>query len=337
MKLHPTAIRATALLLLFCLLVPLTACSPYRLELSTAEQSAIVLHTDEYDIAFEVVDFFYHNYRPIIDGGDESVWDGEEAARYHGRLLARAIEASCELYAVFSCAKDFGIDPWGSKIEEQMEEGIRAVIDSYPTRRDYIDHLESLHMTDSVYRLIMRSYLCQQYLLEYSEGVSSVSEEDLRAFCESEDVINTLCLTVYFTEGNETALRWARERANIIKEALRGVTTDDGFREVTEQYATTPNASEMEHGIYMTLREYRRLCEDENASPKPGDMSGPLFDADCFLFVRCIEKDYDTVKNNPSAVRSCYLEYLIEQKIDKLLASFSHEEAAAALTRERFA
>jgi len=330
---HGFLTRLLILLTVICLILPLAACSPYRLELSNEKQSAIVMRAGGYDIAFEVVDFFYHNYKSVIDGGDSSVWESEDAALYHEKLLARAIESACELYAILEVSKDFGVDPYGEGIEEQMEEGIRAVIDSYKTRREYIEHLTSLHMTDTVYRLMMRTYLCQQYLLEYTDGVSSVKDEDLLAFCENENVLNTLCLTVYF---EKSTLPWAKERAAQITAALADVTTDDGFRQVALQLATAYNSKEMETGVYMTLREYRRLCGDENATLAIGEMTAPIFGTDSFVVLRAIEKDPAILEKNPEAVRSCYLEYLIEEKTAVFAEGREMTEIGLALTPDYF-
>ena len=326
--------RAIALLLAGVLLLPLLACSPYRLELSTDRQREVVMRVGEYDIAFEVVEFFYHNYMTVVDGGDKSLWEGPDAAVYHERLFARAISAACELYAVFAVSKDFGLDPYGAAIEEQVEQGIREVIDSYDTRREYIENITSLHMTDTVYRLMMRAYFCQQYLLEYTDGVSSVSDEELLAFCESENVLNTLCLVVYF---EKSTLSWAQNRAEEIKRALKEVKTDDEFRAVAQDYATAYNKDEMENGIYMTLREYRRLCGDESATLVLGEMTAPIFDTESFVVLRCIEKNADILEKSPDTVRSCYLEYLIEEMTEELKNGMEMTEAGLALTRESFA
>lgn len=326
-------IRLCALLLLFSLLVPLTACSPYRLELSNAKQAEIVMKTGGAEISFEVIDFFYHNYKSVIDGGDSSVWEGPDADAYHEKLLARAIDAACELYAVFAVSRDFGLDPYGEGIEEQMEEGMKAVIDSYPTRRDYVEYITALHMTDTVYRLMMRAYLCQQYLLEYTDGVASVSDEELLAFCADEGVLNTLCLIVYF---EESTLPWAKELAATVMQKLEGVTTDDGFREVALKYATS-YTKEMETGTYMTLREYRRLCGDENATLAVGEMTEPIFDTSSFVILRGIEKDPSILEKNPDAVRACYLEYLIEEKTAAMVSGREMCGSGLNLTQDYFA
>lgn len=328
-----TFTKITALVLALVMLVPLAACSPYRLELSNERQTEVMMQTGGYDIAFEVLEFFYYNYMTVVDGGDSSVWEGPDAAVYHEKLMARAISAACELYAVFAVAKDFGIDPYGAAIEELVEEGIREVIDSYDTRREYIAQITSLHMTDTVYRLMLRSYFCQQELMEYNGGVTSVSDADLIAFCESDNVINTLCLIVYFEKSTHS---WAKERAALIMQELEGTLTDDQFRSVALRLATSYNQKEMEMGTYMTLREYRRLCGDENATLAIGEITEPIFDTESFVILRGIEKNPDILEKNPEAVRACYLEYLIEEKTEELLNGKQMTAAGAALTRESF-
>ena len=326
--------RFAALFLVLCLsLSCLTACSPYRLELSNARESEVMMKVGEYEIAFEVINFFYHNYKAVVDGGDSSVWEGADAALYHEKLMKRALDAACELYAVFAVSKDLGLDPYGPAIEEQMEEGIRAVIDSYPARRDYIEDLKDQHMTDTVYRLLMRSYFCQQYLLAYADGISNISDEALREFCEDENVLNVLVLTVYF---EASTLPWAQERAATIMGELENCITDEQFRTVAIKYATSLT-SEMERGTYMTLRELRRLANDESITPKTGDILGPYFDATNFVVLRVTEKDLGSLQENSESVRACYLEYLIEEKTAALYEAHELTEAGKLLTAESFA
>ena len=114
------------------------------------------------------------------------------------------------------------------------------------------------------------------------------------------------------------------------------MTTDDGFRSVAQNYATVYNKNEMENGIYMTLREYRRLCGDENATLSIGDMTDPIFDTESFVVLRCTEKDPKILEKAPETVRSCYLEYLIEEMTEELTNSAEMTDAGLALTRESF-
>ena len=75
----------SAVLVLISILT-LTACTKYKPQKSTKEESetALTLSIGEtkYDVPYEVYRTFFLNYRDVIDGGDHSVWQGAEKDKY---------------------------------------------------------------------------------------------------------------------------------------------------------------------------------------------------------------------------------------------------------------
>lgn len=322
------ALLCCALCLLLCL--PLSGCSKYRVEKSTDAQRRVLTTLEGRDVTAELLTLFFYNYAE--DCTREGDTEEENAARLRDRVSA----AVGDLFGIFTVAVAYGLDPWGETVESEMDVRIQQIIDSFDTRRDYIDHLTELHMTDTVYRTLLRAEVCRSLLLSRADMIPATSEEALRAFVTDPEVFCALSLTVTFSTGGTSdtiALNWAKTRAEQIGRALEGVSTDQGFAEVAR--AMSPSSDEdLTDGIYLTLRQYRTLLGD-TAAPLPavGEMSGPLFDEDSFMFLRIREKDVSHVLEGGDSVLLSYLEYRIEKEATRLSATLSADPAFSALTQ----
>ena len=94
----------SAVLVLISILT-LTACTKYKPQKSTKEESetALTLSIGEtkYDVPYEVYRTFFLNYRDVIDGGDHSVWQGAEKDKYIKDIESVIIPEIAEIYSVF--------------------------------------------------------------------------------------------------------------------------------------------------------------------------------------------------------------------------------------------
>ena len=299
--------------ILICLLIlsfslSLASCSKYRVEMSDRRQSEPMLTVGGETVAFEVVDFFYHarlDAYPKEAFVDRMAW----------------VESSiCELYAIFAVAADRNIDPYGKTVDAMLEDYVKDMIDSYPTRRDYIDDITALHMTDATCRLLLRASICEGMLA----SLTDIDEDTLRNFAAKEDVLRVLTMSLSF----DTQRTWAEGRmADILDKLAEG----EDFLAVARELATT----ESEH-TYITVRQWHRLCGEDALEPTVGAMSEPLWESDTVLLMKVAEKDMDYLAEHPANILDSYLEYLIEQKTDALQADIEKEEAYAALTEESF-
>lgn len=300
--------------LLICLLIlavalPLTSCSKYRVEMSNKRQSEHMLTVGDQKVAFEVVDFFYHarlDAYPEEPFEDRMVW----------------VENSiCELYAIFAVSDEASVEPFGDVIEARLEDYVKTMIDAYPTRRDYIDDITALHMTDATCRLLLRSAICEGML----SSLMSVEEEDLLAFAAQEDILRVMTLQLNF----DTQRTWAEGR---MQEILDKLADGEDFLTVARELATT----ESEH-TYITERQWYRLCGEGAHAPRAGVLSDPLWESDSVVLMMVVEKDFSFIADHPANILDSYIEYMIEGKTDALLGSLQKTDAYRALTKESFA
>lgn len=282
-------LRLTALLLVLCLCLPFAACSKYRVEMSDEKQSRTVMTLDGYDVPFEVLYFFYKN----------------SVEKTHEDKLAVAIRDTTELYAIFSVAKSRGIDPFGEEMNRRVDSAVREMIDSFDTRREYIDNLTRRHMTDNAYRLLLRSYLCEARLHE--SDMQEEMQDEILAFCEREEVVRAMALVVYYQD--ESLRSWAERRADeLLGMIALAPNTDAAFEDIAGSEAS------FEAHTYMTLNELRRLTgKGSDFVPTYGYVTDALFENGSFVILRVTDKDLTYVESNPLAVMPAYIDYLISE------------------------
>ena len=276
--------------------------------MSNKQQSEHMLTVGGEEIAFEVVDFFYHTRLDAYPGepfADRMAWVENSIA---------------ELQAIFAVAKDQGLDPYGDVIKAQLEDYVKSMIDSYPTRRDYIDAIEAVHMTDATCRLLLRSALCESTLF----SLLNVEGDTLVDFAAQEDIFRVMTLELSF----DTQRTWAEGQ---MQEILSRLEEGDDFLTVARDLAT----SESEH-TYITKGQWYRLCGEGALAPKIGVMSEPLWESDTVILMLVVEKDMDFIIEHPANILDSYLEYMIEEKTAELILGIEKTDAYRALTKESF-
>ncbi len=313
MKLKRYFLRALCLSLCLLCLLPLSSCSKYRLELSGAEESRVIGQVGDTPLTREVVNFFYLTFADAYP--QES----------HETRMARVEDGIRELYAIFALCPAYGIDPYGDTVNAALDAAVREMIDEFPTRRDYIERITEQHMTDTVSRLLLRSYLCEELL---SDAITAKleKEEEMEAFLLRGDVIRVLSMTLDFGSMTEAMQRRAAE----IMDALAGAEdTDAAFLEIARRKATSESAH-----TYITDSAWQEMCGPDGPAPALGTISGPLYEGRVCLIMRVAEKDLAYAKENPEDIVPSYLECAIRDLAATL--SFAPGEEYLALTGESF-
>ncbi len=305
--------RSLAALLAILMLLPLAACSKYRLEMSNEKEARTVLTLDGQEVAFELLYFFYHN---------------TPTDATHEEKLSASLREICELYAILNVTKAHGLDPYGEEITAAHDELVREMIDEFPARADYISSLRKAYMTDSVCRLLLLSHIARNRLLDAEDGVALVSDEEILAYCQSEDVIRVMALVVEF---DNSIRKWAEGRAEELSAAIAADGTDSGF-----MYIANTRATGAEEHRYMLISQWKDLTGSD-AAPQKGDVSAPLFSYDNFLILRVAGKDMDYVQANTEELLPAYMEHLVYLESERLAAALVTNEVYAALTAEDFA
>ena len=125
------------LLLALCVscLLPLCSCgdSKYERVESTDEEKRIVMRLElgekTYDVRYELYRALFLNLKSTVDGGDETVWEGEQSEAYVEQIDVLILDRICEIYSAFALCDELKIDIYSSKVEDTIDEYIRADVD----------------------------------------------------------------------------------------------------------------------------------------------------------------------------------------------------------------
>lgn len=208
--------RICALLLAVCLFaLMLAGCgkSDYPPVKSTEAEARTVLTLSygdrSYEIPYELYRTFFLTYRDEVDGGDRSVWSGEDSETYRETINRKIFRQIADIYAVRELCTQIGYDFYSKDADDKIREYIRVSveggtldgmeIEGCGSYEAYLQRLKDDYVNYSVQDLIYRYYLGENALesfyfgtdSEYAEtfrfGDITYTDADLRAFYERED------------------------------------------------------------------------------------------------------------------------------------------------------
>lgn len=283
--------RICALLLAVCLFaLMLVGCgkSDYPPVKSTEAEARTVLTLSygdrSYEIPYELYRTFFLTYRDEVDGGDRSVWSGEDSETYRETINRKIFRQIADIYAVRELCTQIGYDFYSKDADDKIREYIRVSveggtldgmeIEGCGSYEAYLQRLKDDYVNYSVQDLIYRYYLGENALesfyfgtdSEYAEtfrfGDITYTDVDLRAFYEKEDTGRFLwiCLDkdVHPTDAGVRAIHdkivtavaaaGNTEKDKKAGEALFRYTTT-AYGEVMAGYLVTPyNLDENQYG-----------------------------------------------------------------------------------------
>jgi len=204
--------KALALLLILALSLSFAACTKYKPVESTDEEARRVLTLkldgESYEIPYELYRTFFLQNKREIDGGDGSVWTGENSDKYAEKIEKIIFSHICEIYATFHLCKKLDIDLYSKVVEETIEDYVKASVEGGTIDGlklagfggDYDAYLESLkkmNMNYSVQTLLFRYTIAVELLNDYYEastdgGKHSYTKEDVKAFYEGKDCVRVI-------------------------------------------------------------------------------------------------------------------------------------------------
>lgn len=225
-------------ILILALCLSLFACKKsYEPIESTEEEAATVMTVTaggvELAVPYEVYRAFFLEYKAKIDGGDDSVWRGEDKDEYITAIDALIIERIGEIYSVFALCKSLGIDTESEVVEETIYDYLVASIeggtvdgmelDGFGGDYDaYLAHLKEKNMNYSVQNLLFRYSVCLEllgmhYAVQTDGGKVEYTREDVEEFYYGDDCVRVLQL--FLSERIYTAERAAQIRDRVAEAA----------------------------------------------------------------------------------------------------------------------
>ncbi len=259
--------RIVALFLIIATIFSLVGCMGtfYQPVESTALEATTVMSFEvdgtRYDMKYELYRLFFLNYKNVIDGGDESVWVGENKAKYIAEIEEIIIDRALDIFSVFALARRAGIDPYSANVGKKINEYINTSIEEFPSYEDYLAHLKEINLNYSVQELLFRYAVVLELIEEHYIGASSsyemaepyfepgaleYTDEDVREF--------------YFGDGCARILRWTVEdgaygdtqkKAEEVREKMLAESSDFGIASVIPNNGSLTDGPEIERGYFL--------------------------------------------------------------------------------------
>ena len=214
--------RLIAIILMLATALSLVACrkNKYPAVESTKEESRVVMTMTvdgkSYEVKYELYRAFVLTYKSEIDGGDHSVWSGENKDEYISRIDEMIVDRVAEIYSAFALCERIGFDLYSKDVQKKIEENIRISVEGgsygsstlggYESYDEYLAALKAMNLNYSVQTLLMRYAIAIDAIDTYYIGTASsddvnanvsvgsieYTEEDVRDFYFSDDCVRVL-------------------------------------------------------------------------------------------------------------------------------------------------
>jgi predicted small lipoprotein YifL len=234
-------------LLILAMVLTLAACNKgdkdYPPVESTAEEARTVMTLSidgkTYDVRYELYRAFFLTYKNEVDGGDNSVWTGENKDAYIEEINDIILDRITEIYSAFAICERIDFDIYSSDVESKIKENIKisveggtygsTAVQGFDSYDDYLAALKSMNLNYSVQTLLFRYAIAVDAIDTYYIGTATsddvnyditmgalkYTKEDVRDFYFSDE-----CVRVLRASFNKGISYTPLERAQKLKTTL---------------------------------------------------------------------------------------------------------------------
>jgi len=344
--------------LILALLCSLFGCSEKYEPVESTEEEARVVMTltaggTRYDIKYELYRALFLANRDTVDGGDATVWSGENKDEYIARINTIIVDRASEIYSAIHLAESLGFKAYGTSTEDAIEQAVIGAVEGdgiqpgHESYEAYLESLRSVGLNYSVATLMMRYSLAMEYINEYYVGELDVlgassaefeyTREDVRAYYDSADCARVL--QAYFAKGVRT-----REYVESFREELIAIGDVYGMAAYilgnTTATATDVLIDDEVSGILVGRDSAESgfkgfteavLALEEGELSDIIEVSGT--DADGYYLIYRLDKSEDHFELCYDAIVSSYLDNVI----GKALGTVAEEMVSSAKTKADYA
>ena len=306
--------KIIAIILALASLLALVSCgkkNEYPPVESTEEESRTVMTLEidgkVYNVKYELYRAFFLTYKKQVDGGDGSVWTGDNKNEYVEKIDKLIISRVAEIYAAFALCERIGFDLYSKDVEKKIEENIRisveggsygsSVIEGFDSYEDYLEALKAANLNYSVQTMLFRYAIAVDAIDTYYIGTASsddvdinitvgnikYTEDDVRDFYYSDDCVKVLRAS-FQKHISYTPLEKAENLSAALESAAASKDTLDE-KEIAVVNAIMgnglySNAAEVRDGYvigrYNLERSYYGEMTDVAFSLAEGEVSAPI-------------------------------------------------------------
>ena len=346
--------KLLSLCLAVCILLSVISCGYEPVE-STEEENRTVmtmtLDRETYEVKYELYRAFFLTLKDTIDGGDSSLWSGENKNEYIEKIDALIKERIASIYTTIHTAKVIGFDVFGKDYDETVKEYIEKIVDA-PTEEggfdeDYDAYLSSLKDKFHNYStadLLIRYALATDAIINYytpsiegAVGEISYTDSDLRNFYFGENSVRVLKV---FLDSSI----WTEQRAKEARDSIAKLTSEDSVAIAMINLITT-GGTDIKNGSIVTKYNYDELYYSEFTevamSLSSSELSEPIFvntgESSGYYLIYKAAKTEENFVNLYEHIAESYVEDAIGKILSDakaaLLTSLTYTENLTSLDR----
>lgn len=225
---------------------------------STEEEARTVMTLsidgDTYDVRYELYRAFFLTYKSEIDGGDDSVWTGNNKDAYVEEINDKILNRITEIYSAFAICKRIDFDIYSNDVEKKIKENVKTSVEGgtygstavqgFESYDDYLAALKTMNLNYSVQTLLFRYAIAVDAIDTYyigtatsddvnydiSMGAHKYDKDDIRDFYFSDECVRVLRAS--FQKGIDYE---PLDRANRLKATLENAAAQHEDSEKKEE------------------------------------------------------------------------------------------------------
>ena len=234
------------LLTLVIAIFTFSSCSDYYKPVkSTKEEAKTVIKLsfgdESYEVKYELYRALFLSLKGEIDGGDNSVWQSAEKDKYIERVNELIFARLGEIFAIFSLAKQIGVDVYSKEYDESVQEIVKASVDGGSIAGThyqgfggdydaYLASLRAMYLNYSVQDLMIRYALAVDDVFYYyggninndaNPGALGYTKEDVKAFYDSD-----ACVRVYQLYLSKLTTSFTDESIKNVRDKIASKSTE---------------------------------------------------------------------------------------------------------------
>ncbi len=327
-------IRNIAILFLMIILASVVFSSCTEIPESTEEERTPVLTVGDNEVPFEVYRYFFMNYKAEYDKGDEKYWSGESVDKEAtlAAIKEKTVSAIHRCYATFELCEEYGIDPFSAENDKIVDETVSSYIkDEFGGKKEYLDSIESVYMTDAVFRFVLRRFECDRQLndkliasgaIKTDDDTVLLAIKDTKIFCRAKQVL------VKNDLGEDPAANLERAKA-----ALNALSLGTDFDTVVAKYGEDTEMIINPTGYYFTHNELIEEFEEAAFALEIGERSGIIESHIGYHIIERLEVDASYVKENFDDLKTSYLTWKYQEAVEAKMNKMSVKEIENELTK----
>jgi hypothetical protein len=264
----------TLILTLLLAITMLAGCSKSSKPIKPSEQDIKVVATcGGYDIYYEELRYVTMSYKEQMASlYGKDIWtDPEKIAVYQPMLLDKIRTSLTVNYAILALCAEVNIDIEEKAIQDSVQEMIDQTIAEVGGRKNYIDLLEQMYMTDHFVRFTLATDMCETelaYAMMDLEQIIDNEKDFLPWALNDENFCATFHLYIINDAGDDVEANYA-----LAQEALQML---ENGKPIKEMIATKYNEDVYETGTpyHFTHGEYEEVYEQAAFALDIGERSG---------------------------------------------------------------